>query len=119
MTSGAGSVWKTGDRVERVYKRDLDPVPKGYTQEMLPYQESFWEQYKYKLVCCLAGVVASGGLLALASSSLLGDADVWGMWPTLAFLIATFPLMVALPIWWYIRHRRLKRIFNASDAGEP
>ena len=119
--NGAGSIWKKVNRPERQMRRPTQPVPRGYETLPIFYQASFRDQYGWKIVCCWSGAAACIALWAFAFSPWARVGDIWGLGPSLVFALAALPLMLGLPVWWYVRWRRLKDVFEGrlDDQKTP
>ena len=99
---------------ERTYKRDLEAVGPGYTQDVIPYRAGFWRQNGAKLA-------------AWALFQLVWWASVWGFFArvglpegagALVVLVCMglwfFPslALLPLPIVWWRQHVRTQRALH-------
>jgi|GEM_PF-2364588 hypothetical protein len=113
--SGAGSAKHSKtDPVERTYKRELRPVGPDYEQDIIPYQEGFWAQYKWRVVFSSLGFLAAVALWVAYFFLPQSRFDTYAMGPIMAFLLFLTPVMGALPIWYYVRYRRTQRVLEYS-----
>ena len=98
--SGAGMTSNKTRDPKRVYKRDLQPVGKDYTQALIPYKKGYWAQYGVGTALCVVGLSACVAFALFATTAFL--APLYLSWPIMV-------VCAGLPVWWirtYVRQQR-------------
>lgn len=114
--SGGGLSGKKYKAVQRRHFRDLPPVSAEYEQDIIPYQKSFWEQYRIQLLIWAVGLVVNMTPCFLASTNLTSTQDTWGMGPTVLFTLCVMPFVAYLPIYWYGRYTKEREIMASFEV---